>query len=170
MGYFDGLVSGSFKQDDTGRTLFFPYGVLGGGKVAPSAEAAQSLRTTLKIYYMVALPVIIAASVAGGFLYSMAAALVLILLYEIWVRGKTAGWVRSSIKLTYAESSGNSARALGKGTLLALLLMSAVLAASGAIIAIAMPQERLTGIVSVIFFGGCMVAFVYMMRRRRDVA
>jgi len=170
MGYFDGLVSGSFKQDETGRTIFFPYGILGGGKRAPSEEAAKSLRVGLKIYYMIALPVIIVASVAGGFLYSMAAALVLILLYEIWVRGKTAGWARSSAKLTYAESSGNSARALGKGTLLVLLVVSAVLVVSGAAIAITMPEARLTGIVSVIFFGACMAAFVYMMRRRRDPA
>ena len=86
------------------------------------------------------------------------------------MRGKTASWTRSSVKLTYAESSGNSARALGKGTLLAMLFGSAVLVVSGATIAITMPEERLTGIVSVIFFGACMAAFVYMMRRRRDTA
>jgi len=166
MGYFDGLVSGSFKQDASGRTLFFPYGVLGKGKLAPSEAAAQSLKTGLKIYYMITLPVIIVASILYGFLASMAAAAVMIVAYEIWIRGQTASWTRSGESLTYAESTRNSAVALGKGTLIALLVVSLLFVATGIAMIFAVPDSRWIGVLSTVFFGACSVAFMYMLRRR----
>jgi hypothetical protein len=166
MGYFDGLVSGSFKQDDTGRTLFFPYGFLGKGKLSPSDDAAQSLKSSLKIYYMIALPVIIVVSIAAGFLVSLAAAAVLMVLYEIWIRSKTSGWAQSGARLTYAESSGNSAMALGKGLLILLLVCSLIFVVAGAAMAIIQPEARLMGILSSLFFGVCALAFINMLWRR----
>ena len=170
MGYFDGLVSGSFKPDETGRTLFFPYGFLGKGKLAPTEAAAQSLRSSLKVYYMIALPVIIVVSILAGFLVSLLAAAALMALYEVWIRSQTSGWERSGATLTYAESSGNSAMALGTGLLVLFLLGSLVFVGAGAAIAVTQPEERLIGILSMVFFGACSLAFVNMLWRRSQKA
>lgn len=166
MGYFDGLVSGSFKKDETGQTVFFPYGVFGRGKLAPSEDAAQSLKSGLKIYYMIALPVIIVVSILAGFLMSLGAAAALMVVYEVWVRAKTSGWARSRARLTYAESTTNSANALGKGLLILLLVCSLVFVVAGAAIAITRPEARLVGLLSTVFFGACALAFMNMLWRR----
>jgi hypothetical protein len=33
MGYFDALTSSSFKKDESGKTVFYPWGVLGKGHI-----------------------------------------------------------------------------------------------------------------------------------------
>jgi hypothetical protein len=166
MGYFDGLVSGSFKQDEAGQTLFFPHGIFGGGKRAPSEGAARSLRISLKVYYMIGLPAIVAATVLSGALLSMVTAAIMIALYEIFVLTRTASWESSAARLTYAESTRNSAKALGKGWLIALLICSLLFVAAGAGMVVAAPEVRWQGLFAALFFGTCAVVFAIMLGRR----
>ena len=59
MGYFDALASASFKRDDTGNHLFFPFGAFGKGFVLPSDESVAALKRTVKRQLMVALPAVL---------------------------------------------------------------------------------------------------------------
>jgi hypothetical protein len=64
MGYFDGLISGSFKTTQDGRRLFFPWGVLGSGYSIASERDYQRLRQQVKGYMIVSLVLIIASHYA----------------------------------------------------------------------------------------------------------
>ena len=66
MGYFDGLVSGAFKKDAAGHTVFYPWGILGKGYVVPSVVEEERLRSFLKTMYMILLPGIIIIQVVFG--------------------------------------------------------------------------------------------------------
>ena len=36
MGYFDGLVASGFKKDNSGKTLYYPFGTNLWGRATPS--------------------------------------------------------------------------------------------------------------------------------------
>lgn len=41
MGYFEGLTNGNFKKDRDGNTIFFPWGILGKGRVLPDEQTEK---------------------------------------------------------------------------------------------------------------------------------
>jgi hypothetical protein len=167
MGYFDGLVSGSFKRDDAGRTLFYPYGILGRGKRVPTEEEAQSLKSALKTVYMVILPLIIVLAALRAYIASFAIVVLFMIAYRIWISRKTAGWEFSDVKMTYAESAGNSAVALGSGWLICLLIGSLLFVAGGLAIIVLDPKSLWVGLSSLLFFGACAASFTYRLYRRQ---
>ncbi len=111
MGYFDGLAAASFKTDESGRTLYFPWGRYRPGYVVESAEQAERLRRALKRELIVAL--------VSGFLilnvFGLWPSLALVAVYALWryfrVKAETKGLARSTEKLTYAEAFANMAAA-----------------------------------------------------------
>ena len=48
MGYYDRLAGVTFKKDQLGRDVFFPFGAHGKGRVLPSAAAAARVRRRIK--------------------------------------------------------------------------------------------------------------------------
>lgn len=49
MSYFDGMIAGLFRPEEaTGRTIFFPNGVIGRGYVLPDAAAEQRVRRIMR--------------------------------------------------------------------------------------------------------------------------
>ena len=72
MGYFDGLISGSFKTTQDGRRLFFPWGVLGSGYSIASERDYQRLRQQVKGYMIVSLVLIIASGSFEGYVIPVA--------------------------------------------------------------------------------------------------
>src|SRR2546423_6289468 len=103
MGYFDGLASGSLKKDGEGRTVFYPFGVLGKGRVLPDEAAEQRVRAFLVRYYKVSLLVIIGVGALVNWAWSVALVPIFIAWFYFGSRSLVAGYPHSDSKLTLRE-------------------------------------------------------------------
>jgi hypothetical protein len=164
MGYFDGLTEASFKRDAEGRMVFYRWGVGGNGHVLRDEARAQQLRKFLRLYYMVSFPAIVVASVALGWLGTLALAPVLYLWYFLATSRMLRGLEATSVRLTFAESFSASSRAHKAVTLAALLMGSAFFGVCGTFTAIM--GHPFLGVLSLVVSGACIVAIGYMVRTR----
>jgi hypothetical protein len=101
MGLFDGMIGSAFGLNDDGRPVFYPYGPVGRGYVV-TREAAEKLRTFLRIYYWL---VLVGAIFAGtvltrfgsrGVVGLLVLILVMLLGYEIRLRQLLRGAPRAT--------------------------------------------------------------------------
>lgn len=180
MGYFDGIVDGSFKTTDDGVLLYYPFGVLGKGYVIPTNEKKQEIRKRLKWLFAVSLILIIASA-------SSLAPSVLILSIPWWIvgiayllliiglslvsyfiaKGFTKGLTPVGKKLTVAESYQNSAKSHKIFTLIVLEIASLLFVVAGIWMMFNNHVEwyfRLNGVLSILFFGFGSVAIGYMIK------
>ena len=169
MGYFEGLSGSSFKKDADGRTVFYPIGILGKGRVLPDQPTEERLRAFLTRYYVVSLALVIVLVAFVHWVWAVALVPVLWLWFYFGTRSLVARLPYSTSKLTFKESFANSAAAHGKGVLWSLLACS-VLFVLGGVLILSLSQSRedaLIGLSSIAFFGACSCAFGYMLRAGR---
>jgi hypothetical protein len=160
MGYFDGLTEASFKTDQNGNTVFYPWGVLGKGHVLTDPAKAQQLRAFVRLYYQVTLPVVIILSILRIWLLLGLAVVGLTAWFLVRTRQLTAGAPVSGERLSMKESYRNSAARHSKPMLWALLACSLLFVVGG--VWIALRGEVLVGLGSALFFGLCGLAIGYM--------
>ena len=169
MGYFEGLSSSSFKKDADGRTVFYPIGILGRGRLLPDLATEERIRAFLIRYYMVSLSLIIVVVASVHWGWGAALIPVLWLWFHLGTKLLVAGLPSSTSRLTLKESYANSANAHGKGMLWSLLVCSGLFVLGGVLI-LAQSQDTadaLIGLSSIAFFGACGCAFGYMLWTRR---
>ena len=166
MGYFDGLVSGAFKKDAAGHTVFYPWGILGKGYVVPSVVEEERLRSFLKTMYMILLPgIIIIQVVFGAWVNFVIVIPVYIAWYVMWVRRTTAGMQVSVEKLAMGEAYKNSARSHNLPTLIVLEIFALGFVAIG-LWMLSLGKEPVIAGLCVGFFGLCAVAIGYMIKQK----
>ncbi len=165
MGYFDGLADGTFKKDSQGNTVFYPWGVLGKGRVIPDEETRVRLRNFVKLYYQITLPVIIVLSVFRLWLLLVPATIGLVAWFLIHTRTLLKDCPLSTEKLTLKEGYRNSAASHNKPTLWILLVFSLLMVAGGLFLLIA--GKVLIGLGALVMFGLCSAAFIYMLKSKQ---
>ena len=85
MGYFDAITSKSFKSDADGNTVFFPYGILGKGRVVADLDSTEQVKKFLVLFYVVGFGTIFLGSIAG-FIWMILAAPFLFLWYDLGIK------------------------------------------------------------------------------------
>ncbi|MCB1548129.1 MAG: hypothetical protein KDJ41_09915 [Hyphomicrobiaceae bacterium] len=175
MGYFDGLTGASFKTDPQGRTVFYPFGVLAKGRIVPDDAAERALKRQLKTAYMVFLPATVAIAAVGvssNLMLTLALITLLTVSFQLFVSSLIKGYARSDERLTLREAQMTQARSLGRRWLVALAIISALLAAGGlAVVALEPHEGLLTGLGTFAFFGACFAVFTSQVRRlKREAA
>ena len=170
MGYFDGLTNGSFKKDKNGNTVFFPWGVLGKGRVLPDESTEIQVRGFVRRYHQVTLPLIIGVGVIFGWVWSFLLVPVFGAWFYFWSRRLVSKCSYSEDKLTLKEGYQNSAASHNKFTLWLLFIFSVLFVLVGIFFAIAAKSgyQMILGLLSAAFFGACSVAIGYMLRVRRN--
>ena len=170
MGYFDGLTNGSFKKDKNGNTVFFPWGVLGKGRVLPDESTETRVRGFVRRYYQVTLPIIIGVGVIFGWAWSF----LLVPIFGAWfyfgTQALVSGYPHSEDNLTLKEGYANSAASHNKFTLWFLFICSVLFVLAGILIATTAKSsgEMIMGLLSAAFFGACGAAIGYMLKVRRN--
>jgi hypothetical protein len=91
MGYFDGLAASSFKTDDKGNTVFFPWGILGKGYILPE-DKKVSIRCSFKHHMVLILTLAINTATlyfleVVSLLFVVAGIYVLIIMPQKWIIG-----------------------------------------------------------------------------------
>lgn len=166
MGYFDGLTDASFKKGLDGQVIFYPWGKLGHGYEIPNDETYHTIRGFVKRYLVVALPLVILIGSLFGWLYSFLTILPLYVFYALRIRQFTRELIRSSERLTFAESYRNQARSHHLATLCFLLVCSVLFVIGGVAMLFVGFQGPLIPIASILFFGSCSIAIGFMVREK----
>jgi hypothetical protein len=98
MGYFDVLASGIIRKDERGRTVFYPWGVLGKGRLLPDEAAEKKVFRFVKFCFLVALVL----AVGGAFFpwwYSAALLPILLIWYYLQCKALVSTYPVSHSKL-----------------------------------------------------------------------
>ena len=164
MAYFDGLTDGSFKTDNDGCHVYFPWGVMGKGYVLPNEEKKEEIRSFLKRYYQVGLILIIGTQIFVGWRLNLFVFLP-ILLIVFYVRKRTLlkGIPISTAKLTVSESFAASASSHNLATLWLLEVCSLLFVVGGVLIMVSSGGGILMGLLPIIFFGLTSIAIGRML-------
>lgn len=165
MGYFEGLTDINFKTDDEGKTLFFPWGVIGRGYVLPDESKKQQIRRFKRIYHVISIPCMgtIAIAILGGWFYCS----VLILIFPLWYFLGTTLLLKGlplayDSKLSIKESYANSSKAHNIKTLWLMLFFSVLFVLAGVVIFLFDKSTWFLSLICILFFGtsGCGVGYM----------
>ncbi len=162
MGYFEGLADASFKQDSNGNNVFYPWGVLGKGRVLPDETTKTKLRTFVIRYYQIMLPTAILLGIFRLWLPAIVVLILLTLGFYLYVNQVTKDCPICTEKLTLKESYKNSANSHNTFMLWAMLLVSLLFVLGG--IWLFFKGRLFIGLGSVVFFGLCSAVFILMLK------
>jgi hypothetical protein len=170
VGYFDALSGSGFKKDEQGRSVFYPWGVFGKGRVLPDAETEKKVRAFVVRYYVISIVLLAIAGVGFGWVYALALVPLLMIWYHFKSRAMIAACPEAGDKLTLKESYVNSSRALNRKVLWSFLILSVLFAVGGLLILLVGTSgyDRIHGGGILLFFGLCAVVFGYMIRAKRQ--
>jgi hypothetical protein len=172
MGYFDGLTASAFKKDAQGRDLLFIWGKFGKGRVVPTEADGIAVRSYLKSYYVCVLVGIVPMLMLAGKSFDPRWFLAIGIFMALALAGlaplflRTRDWAVAGERLTYREAISASAAAHGAVSLWLLIVLSAVFVAGGLVLLLA-TEATLVGLLCVVFFGGRLGVFVWMLIMRR---
>ncbi|AVM75484.1 hypothetical protein MSR1_30170 [Magnetospirillum gryphiswaldense MSR-1] len=131
MGYFKGMASGSFKKDSLGRTVFFPNGIFGRGRIIENEQTAERFKKRITwIYIVTFIPVFLLGFFFIPRLGWWIIPIVLIAGFAMWVMifFMVRQYPFSEERLSYVESLRNQAKGTGKITLWILFVLCLVAA------------------------------------------
>lgn len=176
--YLDGLVDPMFSTDDQGRRTFYPFGVLGRGRILPDAARAEALRRRARIVTGCVFAIIIPAIAISGstgwtlnsFAVLMICAVAVGLAQSLYLRSLVSDLPVSETRLKLASAWRAQASSLGRGWLRALFGVSAIFVVTGLAIAIFDRDMILLGLASVAMFGPCAVLFWRQLRSLDNTA
>ncbi len=166
MGYFDALANSCFGRVGN-NWVFFPWGTLGHGYTIPNEEEYRAIRSFVRRYLLVSLPLVVLVGLFVGWLFSFLLLPAFGLFYVLKVRVLTRHLGKSSERLTLRQSYRTQAASHSGWMLWLLEVASALFVIIGVVILIANPQDWLIGLASIVFFGLCAVAIGYMIRAKR---
>ncbi|MCC6138381.1 MAG: hypothetical protein IT287_07090 [Bdellovibrionaceae bacterium] len=161
MGYFDGLTEASFKKNNLGQTLYYPWGVMGKGYLVIDNAREQQLRKFTKLNYLITLPVVIFNQVIFGVLPNLILLPIYIVTFIFLLRKYTSNLPVVTEKLGVKEAYRNSASRHSLTTLLALEVVAIAFVTMG-ILFIIEGRNTYLGIFAVALFGFTAIAIGYM--------
>jgi uncharacterized membrane protein YiaA len=170
MGYFEGLTNSNFKKDQSGNTIFFPWGVLSRGRILPDESAETKVRSFVSHYYKVSVLTTIGVSLIIGWAWSF----LLLPIFGAWFYFGSKSLVSdcpySEDKLTFKEGYSNLVAGHKKVTLWLLFIFSILVTLVCILNAsVATPSGQVTmWVFAAIFFGASSVAIGYMLKVKRN--
>lgn len=168
MKYFKS--SFKFKKDESGKTVFYPWGTLGKGYIFPDEKTEERLRGFERIYAMVSLPLSIAVIAIAGLIYSIPLLLILTVWYQFKVKALIGGFPISDRKLTIKESTADTAKSYSKITLWLFFVCCLLFATFGLLAlinAISNNGPVMHALLLFLLFGAGALAFAYMIKAKR---
>jgi hypothetical protein len=166
MGYFDGLADASFKQDSNGNSVFYPWGVMGKGRILPDEATKTKLRKFVIRYYQIILPIAILLGIFRLWLPAFVILTALTLGFYFYIGQLTKNCPVCTEKLTLKESYKNSANS--HNTLMLWLMLAASLLFVVGGMWMFIKGRLFLGLGVVVFFGLCSAAFILMIKVKRN--
>jgi hypothetical protein len=168
LNYFDDLVRGNFKHDAAGRTVFFPLGVFGKGRILPDAATEQRLRDRLVTQYQLAIVVAIALGALHNLLLMLVVGLGVVAWMSLRSLPLVAAFPPSDLRLSWKDRYA-SPPSWGNGRAQRFLLACGVALVAGGLLLLVVGgtlDERVGGIAVIVLFGAAGAAKAYGLRQR----
>ena len=171
MGYFDGLTAAA-KKDAQGRDLYFIWGKFGKGRVVPTEPDGAAVRNYLKNYYICVIVGVVPMVMLAGEVFeprwflAIGIFMVLALAALVPLFLRTRQWAVADERLTYREAMSASAAAHGAVSLWILIVLCTLFVAVSLFVLLA-TDAVLIGLMCLVFSGGCLGVFVWMLVMRR---
>jgi len=159
MGYFDGLVSVSFKKRNDGKTIFYPYGRAG---YILSEDSEKKAKDFLKRYYVISIFAIIVLTI----LFKMYALISLIFIcpyYFFNIKKFIVNSERVTQRTALEEKVKRMAVSMGLPMCI-LMLLGSLLMTSISIFAIFSSEVRLVGVLGTLLFGLGLIQSVFLVK------
>jgi hypothetical protein len=168
LNYFDDLARGNFKRDAAGRTVFFPLGVFGKGRILPDVATEQRLRDRLATQYQLAVVVAIALAVLHNLLLMLLVGLAVVAWMSLRSVLLVAAYPPSDLRLSWKERYASPLSPDNVGTQWFLLVCCVALVAGGLLLLVVGDtlDQRVAGVAVIVLFGAAGVARAYGLRHR----
>jgi hypothetical protein len=168
INYFKKLGDLMFKSDESGRTLYYPWGSLGRGYVVPDKVTENKIRFFLVAYQCVVYFSFIALIIVQDILQYQIIQFNLFFLsaFIIWLLGisiLTRNLIPSVVKLSFHENMLRAARLRSWKLLWAVFIGQLLFIAMG-ISMISNPEHPLFSIIFVLFFTALAATTGYMLK------
>ena len=144
MGFSDRRTAEHFHRTSDGKTIFYPWGVLGAGYEIPNDQKYQEIYDSLKKFNSICLSIIL-FSAGLGLLLLPIITIIWIILVKKWVRGL----VKANEKLTlHKQAKDSNLDELWFGAIVSLLFV-----VGGIWLIFNTQGNHFLGIVTILFFG-----------------
>jgi hypothetical protein len=165
MGYFDGMASAILKRDESGGTVFYPWGVLGKGRLLPDEVAEKRVFRFVKLYYQISFVLLIGLGLFHWW-YPVILLPILLIWYYLQCKALVSTYPVSQSKLTIKQANTGAAAGFGQPVLWALFGGSALFVAAALWMTVSSQafDQRAIGFLGVLFFGACAIKAIYMLR------
>lgn len=167
-GIAESAARGNFKHDAAGRTVFFPLGVFGKGRILPDADTEQRLRDRLATQYQLAIVVAIALAVLHNLLLMLVVGLGVMAWMSLRSPLLVAAYPPSDLRLSWKERYASPPSSGSVGTQWFLLVCCVALVAGGLLLLVVSDtlDQRAAGIALIVLFGAAGVARACELRQR----
>jgi hypothetical protein len=178
MRFFDSFAAPLFGEDPEGRQVYFPSGAWGSGYTPKDSEAADKIRRRVRrnflILFVFVIPVftqIIPLNSPSDIPLLLGASASIGLIFHMLLRWYARGLPRSNTRMTLREANARHIKSLGRGGLIAGIILSLPLIGLGvAIVAIDEPGMTWLGWFMIAMFSACLAAFIVKLRSHARMA
>jgi hypothetical protein len=174
MGYFEGLINKNFKKDRAGKTVFYPWSMLGSGRILENTEMEDSVRRLIKAYYASVFLAVLGLILSSAPLrYAFLALLPCIYAWYVYTAQQLVAQCRPSAeRLTLKDTYAATAAANHEITLWLFFAVFSMLSAAGiwALFRPVPPDPALGKAVialCVLLFGAAAAVYAYMLKLKR---
>ena len=168
MAYFSGFIDISFKKDEKGRTIFYPWGIFGRGYILPD-DKKDIIHKKLKRSYQVLLTLVILTEIFLSSWVSIILVLLLLGVLAIFDKRLVRGCEISPDRLTLSDTRSTLVRSQSLITTWFLEICSLLFVLAGIFILVTSPKQWFIGILSVSFFGFCAYIFWDIIRAKKEM-
>lgn len=162
MAKLEWMTGSLFKKDESGNTLFYPWGVLGSGLIVDSDEREEQIRAFIKKSYIIGFIVILGAQILFGSMHSFFVLILWCSWYYFSVKKFRNELPRTTVKLTVSEGFRKGAEVYNLPFLVIGAILSIGVVVSGFYI-LSSGGDDIIGFSAVGFFALCTIAYFYMI-------
>jgi hypothetical protein len=166
---FDRLADALFREDSSGRTLFYPWGIFGPGFITEAEETRTFFRKFYRNFSIAMLVAIIAFQAFAGMLITVATILpIFIVWYYVTMRRLVKNLHRTPEKLGLLRFYQDMAKSRSWAALITLQLVTLFFTA-GAAWTLQMDGAQLLTLLAIGMFGLGAIAIAYMIHTKRKL-
>ena len=177
MALLDALTNHNFKKDESGKTTFYPHGILGRAYIVPDAGTENRIKSFLRHFYIAAFSLSVAFYIAllvgTKLMIVTTPGLVLFCILSLWYYFRSRSLLATCRTVTEKQSIKDRYAAFAatrrKSTLWVLFIFSWLFVMIGLSIVIRRVSlyDAIAGIWLCLFFSWCGIVSGYMIRVKR---
>jgi len=164
--YLESMVSLSFKKDKNGKTIYFPFGNRGRGRIITDTKMEENICSLTKSFLKIIFFSTIIIAQFFDFVFLMAFTGVSIIWFYYQIQKHIKNCEYSDEIITRKETMKTQTSMYSIGFLWTFLIVSLLFVLMGVLMAVgnSSQDDFLMGLGGTLFFGACAAVFSYMLK------